>query len=390
MSTGTESSVAATTAVETITSQASPDFQTSTIIETSSAAVTSASIPATTAFSEVPAPAASGSTAAPSFVKVSSFQSQPPVESQQIPSSSTSQIAQTTFAPPQQSSDASSSSTVQTQPSVESQAPVPSSAVVQQSPSSTLLPLPSTAISVSQIPSQLSSISSPLPLPSAVPVMQSSDPSSPLASPRLSQVSSPIQITSVSLQFHFPIQMKLLTINKSLLSTLSTVPQSISTSSISTRASSSATPLIAGSLQSHSDDFSDSHSTSAAVVVGASVASVLVVTAFIIAAIFLYRKRKAKRISKKFEASLGRTNILDEKGSTRSGKAELLGRARSSISGGTGGKLNPPTVNSPVSPAPVAVGNAWRPQRPPRPEMVPLQASSTFRRLLYDVQSNPF
>jgi hypothetical protein len=53
---------------------------------------------------------------------------------------------------------------------------------------------------VSQILSftQPSSLSSPLSVPSAVPVTHSLDPSSPLASQRVSQISSPTQLTSVS------------------------------------------------------------------------------------------------------------------------------------------------------------------------------------------------
>ena len=166
------------------------------------------------------------------------------------------------------------------------------------------------------------------------------------------------------------------------------VPQSISVSSTAARASSAATSLVAG--DNGSDSSSSDRRTSAAVVAGASVASVLVVTALIIVGYYLYRKRKAKRISKNFEASLGRKNILNEKGSIRSGRMGLLGKIKSRGSGNFTGSFISPIINSPVSPVPAAAGNSWRPQRPPRPEMVPSQASSTFRRLLYDVQSKPF
>jgi hypothetical protein len=83
---------------------------------------------------------------------------------------------------------------------------------------------------------------------------------------------------------------------------------------------------------------------------------------------------------------------VNEKGSIRSGRSGLLdgfgvGRARSGGSGGSERSVDTAAVNSPVTSVPE---NAWRPKRPPRPEMVPSQASSTFRRLLYDVQSKPF
>jgi hypothetical protein len=82
---------------------------------------------------------------------------------------------------------------------------------------------------------------------------------------------------------------------------------------------------------------------------------------------------------------------VNEQGPIRSGRSGLLGgfgvgRTGSGGSGGSEGNIDTPIFNSPVTSVPE---NAWRPQRPPRPEMVPSQASSTFRRLLYDVQSNP-
>jgi hypothetical protein len=81
---------------------------------------------------------------------------------------------------------------------------------------------------------------------------------------------------------------------------------------------------------------------------------------------------------------------LNEKGSIRSGKTGQSRRTQSGGSERTLRNLNSPALRSPVSPIPAAGGNAWRPQRPPRPEMVPSQSSSTFRRLLYDVGSEPF
>lgn len=362
MSTNPDSTVAATTSIETTSSQASTDVQTSTTIASSNALAMPNLDPVTTPFSQIPA--ASSSAEVSSFFEASSVQNQPTIESRPVPSNPTPKITKTTLTPPAQISatTSSSSNAIQTQPSVESQ--IPSSTFVEPFPSTTLIPSPSTPISVSQDLSftQPSSISSPLSVPSAVPVTQSPDTSSPLPSQRVPQISSPIQLTS-SIRS----------------STLAIVPQSISVSGSTAQTSSAATSLIAGA---DDPDSSDSRKgVSAAIVAGASAASILVVTSLILG-IFVYRKRKAKRLSKNFEASLGRTNIVNEKGSISSGKTGHLGRVV--------GNLNSPTANSPVTPAPGGAGNAWRPTRPPRPEMAKSQASSTFGRLLYDVSSKPF
>ncbi|KAH8780356.1 hypothetical protein BGZ57DRAFT_306652 [Hyaloscypha finlandica] len=361
MSTNPDSAVAATTSIETTSSQVSTDVQTSTTIASSNAAPTPNLGPVTTTFSQIPT--VSSSAEISSFLEASSVQSQPTIESQPVPSSSTTEAAETTLAPPAQTSAAAapSSGAIQTQPSAESQ--IPSSTFIEPFPSTTLIPSPSTPTSVSQALSfiQPPSLSSPLSVPSAVPVTHSLDPSSPLASQRVSRISSPTQLTS-SIRS----------------SNLAIVPQSVSVSGSTAPTSSAATSLIAGADDSDSSD--SRKGIPAAIVAGASVASVLAVTSLILG-IFFYRKRKAKRLSKNFEASLGRTNIVNEKGSISSGKTGHLGRAE--------GNLSSPTVNSPANPAPGGAENAWRPTRPPRPEMAKSQASSTFGRLLYDVSSKP-
>jgi hypothetical protein len=218
---------ATTTSFEATTSQTPADVRTSLPATNSSLAATSTSVLLTVTCSE--APAANSSTVISSFVELSSTQSQTPIESQPIPSSSTpepmfappqqpsnaassstfqiqspvesqilsSSTPEPTFAPPQQPSDAASSSTFQIQSSVESQ--IPNSTFIQPLPSTALISSSPTAVSETQIATQTTSISSPpSSIPSAAPFTQSSAAYSPLASERLSQISSPIQLTSVS------------------------------------------------------------------------------------------------------------------------------------------------------------------------------------------------
>ncbi|PMD40713.1 hypothetical protein L207DRAFT_566108 [Hyaloscypha variabilis F] len=339
MSTKPPSSVAATT------SQTSSDIQTSAQVTSSSAAVTATSVPATSTFSD--APAASSSTPVASVAHLSSIQSQSSIESQPVPIKSTPGNTETTLASSAQSSIAA-----------------PTSSAVQPSASST---------ETNFAPSAQSSVPAP-PTNAAQPSAESQNPSSTISQPFPTSTLIPSPSTAIS------------SIGAS--STFAIVPQSISVSSTPARASSAVTSLVAGDDDSDTSD--PDRRTSAAVVAGASVASILVVTALTIVGLFLYRKRKAKRISKNFEASLGRTNIVNEKGSIRSGRTGFLAKTRSGGSGDSGGSFKSPAMNSPLTPVPAAAGNAWRPQRPPRPQMVPSQASSTFGRLLYDVRSEPF
>ncbi|KAE9367796.1 hypothetical protein N431DRAFT_72600 [Stipitochalara longipes BDJ] len=336
--------------VEATASQTSSDAQTTVQVTSSSPALTTNPVPATTSFSE--APAASSSAESSSSVELSSIQSRSPLESRPFPSSST-QSTETALAAPSQSSVAAPSSSAVQVPSAASSSSPATMETIFAPPAQSSTVLPSTSAVQPSVESQISSATFTQPLLATTLI--------PLPSTVISSIRS---------------------------STFPIVPQSISVSPTPARASSAATSLVASDVDS--DPSNPARRTSAAAVAGASVASVLVVTALIIVGFFLYRKRKAKHISENFEASLGRTNIVNEKGSIRRGRVGILGKTRSGGSGDSKGSFNSPIAKSPVASVPAAPENAWRPQRPPRPEMVPSQASSTFRRLLYDVQSNPF
>lgn len=95
-------------------------------------------------------------------------------------------------------------------------------------------------------------------------------------------------------------------------------------------------------------------------------------TLFVILGVYFFKKRAEKRVSAQFEASLGRTNFANEKGSIRSEKSGRSGRSNfgsvltKDPSIGKGSNISPPYADTSVTP-----GGRTIPVRPERKTMVP-------------------
>ncbi|CZR51002.1 uncharacterized protein PAC_00877 [Phialocephala subalpina] len=213
------------------------------------------------------------------------------------------------------------------QTSIQTQAPSSNSPISMATtpsssptPSTSLLPLPPSTSILQPSTSIFSTSAAPMFSATAESIVQNS----PASTPPLSRTSSAITPPALSASD-----------TTSPSKDPSSVPASITSAIITGAISATNNPTTSGGV-------------STAAIISGSVGGVIVLTILIIAGVIFYKRRAEKRASARFEASLGKTNFTDEKGSIRSGKSgngfygPALGKFKSNIS--------PPIANRTANP----------------------------------------